>query len=66
MDGLELFSCSLSNEDETALSILDPVTILLDIKPPEHKGLGPGGEEKGSGKKGVVLPQVLEVRGSLI
>lgn len=35
IDGLELFSCSLSNEDETALSILDPVTIALEVKPPE-------------------------------
>ncbi len=35
IDGLELFSCNLSNEDETALSILDPVTIALEIKPPE-------------------------------
>ena len=31
IDGLELFSCSLSNEDETALSILDPVSISVDV-----------------------------------
>ena len=34
IDGLELFSCALSNEDETALSILDPVSITVDVKPP--------------------------------
>ena len=34
IDGLELFSCALSNEDETALSILDPVSVSVDVKPP--------------------------------
>lgn len=34
IDGLELFSCALSNEDETALSILDPVSITIDVRPP--------------------------------
>ena len=35
VEGLELFSCNLSNEDESALSILDPVSVSLDLKPPE-------------------------------
>ena len=35
MEGLELFSCNLSNEDESALSILDPVSISLELRPPE-------------------------------
>ena len=37
MEGLELFSCNLSNEDESALSILDPVSISLELKPSEHQ-----------------------------
>ena len=36
VEGLELFSCSLSNEDETALSILDPVSLSLELKPPDR------------------------------
>lgn len=51
IDGLELFSCSLLNEDETALSILDPVSISVDVKPPgpereegAYKGSPPGKE----------------------
>ncbi len=35
IDGLELFSCSLSNEEESALSILDPVSVTMEIKPPD-------------------------------
>lgn len=58
IDGLELFSCSLSNEDETALSILDPVTIAIEIKPPESRD--PGGS--GQCKEKDILPQILEVR----
>ena len=37
MEGLELFSCNLSNEDESALSILDPVSVSLELKPSEHQ-----------------------------
>lgn len=33
MDGLELFSCCLSHEDKTALSILDPVSVGVELKP---------------------------------
>ena len=46
IDALELFSCNLDNEDESALSILDPVTITMEIKapndrvPPKAKGEG--------------------------
>ena len=47
IDGLELFSCNLDNEDESALSILDPVTITMEIKPPNDR-VPPGakGERK--------------------
>ena len=34
MEGLELFSCNLSNEDESALSILDPVSVSLELLKP--------------------------------
>ena len=37
MEGLELFSCNLSNEDESALSILDPVSISLELRPTEKE-----------------------------
>ena len=37
MEGLELFSCNLSNEDESALSILDPVSVSLELKPSEQR-----------------------------
>lgn len=37
IDALELFSCNLDNEDESALSILDPVTITMEIKPPNDR-----------------------------
>ena len=37
MEGLELFSCNLSNEDESALSILDPVSVSLELKPSERR-----------------------------
>ena len=33
VDGLELFSCCLSHEDKTALSILDPVSVGVELKP---------------------------------
>jgi vacuolar protein sorting-associated protein 13D len=33
IDGLELFSCCVSHEDDTALSILDPVSIGIELKP---------------------------------
>ena len=33
MESLEMFSCSLLNEDETALSIVDPVTVGVELKP---------------------------------
>ena len=36
MEALELFSCNLSNEDESALSILDPVSVSLELKPAEQ------------------------------
>ena len=70
IDSLELFSCSLSNEDETALSILDPVTITLEIKPQEVGVAADGGRgrshdprRRGSGGGGekAVMPQVVEV-----
>ena len=72
IDSLELFSCSLSNEDETALSILDPVTITLEIKPQEMggardrsgSGSGRSCDQSGSGGSDggkAVVPQVLEV-----
>jgi vacuolar protein sorting-associated protein 13D len=32
LNNLEVFSCVLDAEEETALSIIDPVTINLDIK----------------------------------
>ena len=35
VENLELFSCSLRNEDETALSILEPVFINVEMKPLE-------------------------------
>ena len=41
VDNLELFSCIVSNEDDTALSILDPVSIGVELKPmdtPTSKG----------------------------
>lgn len=41
MEGLELFSCNLSNEDESALSILDPVSVFLDLKPSESSKAAP-------------------------
>ena len=41
MEGLELFSCNLSNEDESALSILDPVSVSLDLKPSERNKAAP-------------------------
>jgi len=31
LQGLEVFSCSLSAEDETALSIIDPMSLLLEL-----------------------------------
>jgi len=34
IEKLELFSCNLRNEEETALSILDPVTVSVDLQPP--------------------------------
>ena len=37
INALELFSCNLDNEDESALSILDPVDITLEIKPPRDE-----------------------------
>ena len=51
IDGLELFSCNLDNEDESALSILDPVTITMEIKPPNER-VPPGakGERKFSSR----------------
>ena len=33
VENLELFSCSLRNEDETALSILEPVFVSIEMKP---------------------------------
>lgn len=36
IEKLELFSCYLRNEEETALSILDPVTVSVELLPP-HK-----------------------------
>jgi len=60
IDGLELFSCNLSNEDETALSILDPVTVSLEIKPPEMHM-----PTKSARSKGIMVDegtQILEVK----
>ena len=59
MEGLELFSCNLSNEDESALSILDPVSVSLELKPTECK-------LQHSNKAVLpetVISQVFEVRG---
>jgi len=36
IEKLELFSCYLRNEEETALSILDPVTVSVELLSP-HK-----------------------------
>jgi len=36
IEKLELFSCNLKNEEETALSILDPVTVSIELQPPGH------------------------------
>ena len=33
IEKLELFSCYLRNEEETALSILDPVTVGIELLP---------------------------------
>ena len=59
MEGLELFSCNLSNEDESALSILDPVSISLELKPPDRR-------RQHSASKAMlpemVISQVFEVR----
>ena len=57
IDGLELFSCNLDNEDESALSILDPVTITLEIKPPSD-ALSP------VAAKGVKMESKIKVGGS--
>ena len=46
IDALELFSCDLDNEDESALSILDPVTITMEIKSPSDR-VSPGAEDGG-------------------
>ena len=56
MEGLELFSCNLSNEDESALSILDPVSVSLELKPPERKPLQ-------TATPGNIISQVFEVCG---
>ena len=32
LEGLEVFSCCLSNEGTTALSIVDPVTVNAELK----------------------------------
>ena len=31
LQSLEVFSCILANVDETALSIIDPVTVLIEL-----------------------------------
>ena len=54
MEGLELFSCNLSNEDESALSILDPVSVSLELKPSERR------LQKGAPPE-TVIAQVFEV-----
>ena len=51
IDALELFSCNLDNEDESALSILDPVTITMEIKPPSDV-ISPGSKSSGAAKGG--------------
>ena len=35
VQNLELFSCSLASEQNTALSILEPVTIIVELVPSE-------------------------------
>jgi hypothetical protein len=60
MEGLELFSCNLSNEDESALSILDPVSVSLALKPSDRR-------QQHSSKATLpemVISQVFEVRES--
>ena len=64
IDSLELFSCNLSNEDETALSILDPVTVSLEIKPPERHM-----PTKSAKSKSIRIDegkQIFEVRGEML
>ena len=66
VDNLELFSCSLANEDETALSILDPVTVAMEINPLSNrnqrrpKRVPASGADKDGGDECCV--QVFEVR----
>lgn len=46
LQSVEVFSCSLVNEEETALSIIDPLTISIDLNAnplPEPKPSTPGG-----------------------
>ncbi|XP_060085097.1 intermembrane lipid transfer protein VPS13D-like [Ylistrum balloti] len=46
LQSIEVFSCSLVNEEETALSIIDPLTITIDLNAnplPEPKPSSPGG-----------------------
>ena len=50
IDSLELFSCNLDNEDESALSILDPVTVTMEIKAPNNRG---DPSNKGGGEREV-------------
>ena len=57
MEGLELFSCNLSNEDESALSILDPVSVSLELKPPEQR---PQHSSKAASPE-TIISQVFEV-----
>ncbi len=61
IDGLELFSCALCNEDETALSILDPVSISVDVRPPPTSGGRTSRPPSTSGSGDNGSAQVLEV-----
>ena len=61
IDGLELFSCSLSNEDETALSILDPVSVSVDVKPSGPQQETPRGKQTAD-ESVTGTAQILEVR----
>ena len=61
IDGFELFSCSLSNEDETALSILDPVSVSVDVKPSGHQEETPRSKQT-TNESLTGSAQILEVR----
>lgn len=50
VQNLELFSCSLASEQSTALSILEPVTINIELIPPNVRGGLRSAEESAKSK----------------